>query len=354
MTAQGATTTFRGEAEATLAFAIAAGLGALTALAVFWGRDTPLWGGWSIGAVAAITAGAVTLVVAYIAYWRSRNAPGQEWRLGIRSWKFIIDATAVAVVHAALSMIVTVAVFVILQRAFTGLLADAFLGMVAIGLAVGLAAYWTAVSCQSITTQRMSTLLVAYMLISVFASMLTVSDPLWWEYHFSQLGSFGDASASLFNITLIVAGGMVVAFAMYIGRDLQVLVDRGILRRARTPRTVTTLFVVMGIMLAGVGAVSVTVSEPLHVAFACGMFIVFIAMLIAARRLFDGLPLTVHLVTWGFLAALVVTIVLFWPVGYFNLTALELVAFGLIFGWIVVFIRFETAAAEGAPAVEHA
>src|SRR5690606_34228036 len=97
-----------------------------------------------------------------------------------------------------------------------------------------------------------------------------------------------------------------------------------------------------------------TVSEPLHVAFACGMFIVFIAMLIAARRLFDGLPLTVHLVTWGFLAALVVTIVLFWPVGYFNLTALELVAFGLIFGWIVVFIRFETAAAEGAPAVEHA
>lgn len=347
MTAQGAATTFRGEAEATLAFAIAGGLGALVALIVFWGRHVPLWGGWSIGAVAAIAAGAVALVAAYVAYWRSRYAPGQEWRLGIPSWKFILDASAVAVVHAALSMIVTVAIFAVLQRAFTGLLADAFLGMVAVGLAVGLSAYWVSVSCQSITTQRMSSLLVAYMLISVFASMLTVSDPLWWEYHFSQLGSFGDASASLFNITLIVAGALVVAFAMYIGRDLQLLVDRGILRRARTPRTVSTLFVVMGIMLSGVGAVSVSINEPIHIAFASGMFVVFIAMLIAARRLFDGLPLTVHLVTWGFLAAILVTVVLFFPVGYFNLTALELVAFGLIFGWIVVFIRFETAAAEG-------
>ncbi len=348
MTAQGAPSTFRGEAEATLAFAIASGVGALVGLIVFWGRPSPLWSGWSVGAVAAIAAGALALIAAYVANWRSRHAPTQQWRLSIPSWKFILDATVVAVVHAALVMIVTVALFVVLQRAFTGLLADAFLAAVSIGLAAGLSAYWTSISCQTITTQRMSTLLVAYMLMSVFASMLTVSDPLWWEYHFSQLGSFGDGSASLFNITLIVAGGMVVAFSVYIGRDLQLAVDQGLLTRKKTPRTVATLFVIMGIMLAGVGAVPVPVSEPLHVAFASGMFAVFIGMLIAARRLFDGLPYTVHIITWIFLAAIALTVVLFWPIGYFNLTALELVAFGLIFGWIVVFIRLESAARESA------
>ena len=40
-----------------------------------------------------------------------------------------------------------------------------------------------------------------------------------------------------------------------------------------------------------------------------------------------------------FLAALIVSVVLF-VVGYFSLTAFEIVVFALIFGWIAVFIRF--------------
>jgi len=178
--------------------------------------------------------------------------------------------------------------------------------------------------------------------------MLTVSDPLWWKYHFSQLGSFGDRSASIFNITLIIAGALVVAFSTYLGRDLAALRDRGVLRPRRTPRLVATLFVIMGVLLAGVGAVSVSMYEPLHIAFAVGMFAVFIGMLVAAPRIFAGMPRAVLVVTWMFLAAILLVVVLFWPIGYLNLTALELVAFGLIFGWIVVFIRLETAAAAAA------
>ena len=46
-------------------------------------------------------------------------------------------------------------------------------------------------------------------------AMATSSDPTWWEYHFSQLGTFGDRSSSLFNLTLIIAGFFVTTFAVW-------------------------------------------------------------------------------------------------------------------------------------------
>lgn len=334
----------RGETDATLAFVIAFVIGAVVGAIAFWGTIAPLWTGWSIGALAAITAAVLGLAAAYVSYWRSRHAAGQQWRLDIPSWKFILDATAVAVVHAALAAVVIIAVFAVLQRSFIGFEADTFVAAIGVGLPAGLAVYWITVSCQTITTQRMSLLLVTYMALSVFASMLTASEPDWWRYHFSALGSFGDGSANLFNITLMVSGAMVTVFAMYLQRDLALLHERGVLRRARTANVVSTLFVIMGFLLAGVGIVSVPVSEVLHVTIACTMFFVFIGMLVAAPWLFEGMPRIVLYVTWGFLAAIVVAIVLYVPIGYFNLTAMEMVAFGLIFGWIVVFIRLETAA----------
>ena len=45
--------------------------------------------------------------------------------------------------------------------------------------------------------------------------------------------------------------------------------------------------------------------------------------------------------------------VLFEPVGYWNLTAFELLAFSIIFGWISVFIRFiDAVAARGSDTSE--
>lgn len=334
----------RVEWEAAVAGAVAGVIGLIAGIIAFWGGAAPLWvRGWSIGALAAIVAGALGLVAAFIAYWRSRYQPGQEWRLDIPSWKFILDAIAVAFVHAAIAAIGSVGVFAVLQGSFRGLDLDMGMASVLVGVVSGIAAYWIWISCGTITTRRMSSLLVIYMTISVFAAMLTTSDPLWWEYHFSQLGSLGDGAASLFNITLVAAGALVVVFAVYLGRDLRTLLAQGKLVRASTPRTVEVLFVVMGVMLAGVGLVSVPVSEPLHIAFASGMFAVFIGMLIAAPWLFQGMPRTLVVVTWVFLAGIVLTVVLFFPIGYFNLTGLELIAFALIFGWIAVFIRFEAA-----------
>ena len=47
---------------------------------------------------------------------------------------------------------------------------------------------------------------------------------------------------------------------------------------------------------------------------------------------------------------LIASFLLFSPVAYYNLTAFELIAFSIIFGWISVFIRFVNALAVADPA----
>jgi hypothetical protein len=95
----------------------------------------------------------------------------------------------------------------------------------------------------------------------------------------------------------------------------------------------------MGVMLACVGLIPVDVNLLLHNLSATGMALMFLALLIAGPRLLRGMPRTYFLSAWAFLAATVLSVVLF-VVTYFSLTAFEIIVFALIFGWIAVFIRF--------------
>ncbi|MFC8681981.1 hypothetical protein ACFT30_10700, partial [Microbacterium ureisolvens] len=97
----------------------------------------------------------------------------------------------------------------------------------------------------------------------------------------------------------------------------------------------------MGIMLACVGIFPVDVNLALHNLSASGMAAMFLVLLIGGPNFLRGMPRTYFVASWGFLGAMVVSVVLFIPaIGYFSLTAFEIIVFALIFGWIAVFIRF--------------
>lgn len=342
----------RVETEAIIAGLASALLFGLVAAIVFAGQVTPLWGGLSVGIIAAGGVLVAGVGAAYTGYWRSRHRPGQEWRLRIASWKFLLDATTVALVHAIIAAILTMAIFVLLQRSFEGLVLDVYSGAIAVAVCAGCGAYLIYQSVSEITTRKMSSMLVAFMAISVLTSIATAQDPAWWEYHFSQLGTAGDFSSSLFNLTLIVAGFFVTTFALYLDRDLTTLVERGVLVHPKAPRTIAVTFVVMGIMLAGVGVFPLHVSMPLHNLCASGMAVAFSVMVLGAPRILAGLPRRFFVFCIGTFAVLIGSFLLFEPVAYYNLTAFELIAFSIIFGWISVFIRFVNAlAAPGVPEV---
>lgn len=279
------------ESEALIAGGTAAVIGGATGAIVFGGSSPTIWGGWSIGLLAAITVLIISLVTSYVGYWRARHLAGQEWRLPLAPWKFILDATNVAAVHALIAAIGTIAVFVLLSLSFRGVTLDGWVSAASVAASAGLTCYWVYLSVSRIDTSKLSTLLVIFISVTTLTSMATASDPLWWEYHFSLLGTLGDASANLFNISLIIAGLLVTTFSLYLQRDIRALVDLGVLR---------------------------------------------------------GMPWTFFLATGGFFAGMVISVILFAVTGYFNLTFFELVVFMIIFGWIATFIRFLSATVETA------
>jgi hypothetical membrane protein len=337
----------RAESEAVYA-ALGAGLvGAVYGFFVgMFAPDLQLAGQADSFAVwAAAGATVVAAVAATAEYWRARHRPGQEWRQSLPSWKFIVNTVSVVIVHAALAFVAVYALYRVLAMGFIGLPIVTFWAVVLMAVTLGLTAYVVFLSVAQMTTQRMSSLLMAFIVLGTLSAMVTTPDPEWWMVHFSHLGTFDDLSSWIFNGTLIAGGLLVTTFAVYIANDMHALTAAGRLSNRASPRTVSTLFVVMGVMLAGVGIFPVDVNMLLHNVSASGMAIMFMVLLIGGPKLLRGMPRTYFVSAWSFLGALVASIVLFITT-YFALTAFEIIVFALIFGWIAVFIRFLSAAGQ--------
>ncbi|WP_337006974.1 MULTISPECIES: hypothetical protein [unclassified Microbacterium] len=328
------------ESQAIYVALIAGSLGALAGLILaLTVPPLPMAGDWSFGAVLAVMAAATAAVAGTIGYWGGRTAHGQEWRQNLSSVTFTINTIAVVLVHVVLAALTVLVVYIVLGLGFVGLLVDLFWSVVLAAVTLGLTGYITYLSVSRMTTQRMSTLLMAFVAIGTIAAMITTTDKSWWGTHFSHLGTFWSVSSLLFNGTLVVGGLLVTAFAVYLANDLRALVKRGILQRASSSRVISIMFIVMGVMLAGVGLVPVNVSRPIHNICASGMAVMFIGLLVAGPWVVRGMPRAYFIASGAFLAAVLLSTALF-VVGYFGLTAFEIIVFALVFGWIAVFIRF--------------
>ena len=294
---------------------------------------------------AAIGSAVVAAAASTAGYWRARGRPGQEWRRTLPSWKFVVNTVSVVIVHTALAFLATYALYRVLALGFIGLPVITFWAVVLMAVTLGLTSYIVYLSVSSMTTQRMSSLLMAFIVIGTLTAMVTTPDPEWWAVHFSQLGTFDNLSSAIFNGTLIAGGLLVTTFAVYIANDMEALAEAGVLTNPRGARVVPALFVVMGVMLACVGIFPVDVNLALHNLSASGMAAMFLVLLVSGPALLRGMPGTYFVASWAFLGATVLSVILFVPaIGYFSLTAFEIIVFALIFGWIAVFIRFLGAA----------
>jgi hypothetical protein len=342
----GAGSLLRVESHAIYLALIVGGVGAVAGLIVGASRRfVPLAGAESFGLIAAVLATVVAAGAAGVSYWGSRSLPDQGWRRELGPWGTAVTVLAIVLVHGALAFLGVYAAYVVLAQAFIGLNVHGLLAVVLMGLTVGLTAYLVFPSAARVTTRRLSALLMAYVVVGTLTSAVTTSDPLWWRVHFSQLGTFGDISSWMFNATLVAAGLLVATFAVYIAHDMRVLVAGGALTLAESPLVVSRLFVILGAMLAGVGLCPVDVSFWIHTICASGMAVVFLILLIRGPRLLAGMPRPYFVASWAILAAVAVSIALFLA-RFFSVAAFEIVVFALIFGWIMVFIRFLGLAAE--------
>src|SRR5690606_41263247 len=85
--------------------------------------------------------------------------------------------------------------------------------------------------------------------------------------------------------------------------------------------------------------------EWVHHPFATGLVVIFAGMVALLRRLVPRVPAVFVTVGYVFLAVVLGASVLF-LLGIYNLTAVEIIGFALIFTWLIVLIRNISAGAD--------
>ncbi len=301
---------------------------ALVALIAFGLQAAPISGPGSVGQFAAIASAVVAFVAVIGGRVLVRRHGGHRRRLGVLDY---VDGAALAFAHAVIALLGWTLLAVILEQAFIGAEVFAVPVLVLSGATAAMSGYLAFYSATHMDLQLLAVVLAVFLVFGVLASMLTASDPDWWKDNLSALGMSSNVSALAFNITIIVAGFLVTTLARYSTRGIPTTNPKGVGR-------VRVSLIVVGVFLAMVGVFPVDRFFALHTGVASGMVVAFGVLVIALPRWITGMPRPFVLLGWLFLGVTLLLAVFFF-IGYYTLTAVELVAGILVFTWIVLFIR---------------
>lgn len=328
------------ESAALVLGAVAFVIVGLVSWVVFWGRDLPIAGAGSLAEAVAITS-ALIAIAAFVfgrlvlrepsPALRAELGPGLSVAGERLHW---FDLVALALAHAVIVLLGWTGLGALLERSFIGAEVYSFPGALLAGVASAVTMYAVFLSAARLTPMLLSLVLAVFLVVGALASMLSSSDPFWWQKNLSALGIAGDVSALAFNLTLIIAGAIVTTIARYGTAALPASTP---LERARRGR-VRLAFVLIGVFLACVGVFPVSEFFWLHNSVATGMAVVFAVLVFALPRWAPTMPRVFVLVGYVFVGVIVLLAV-FFATGYYNLTAVELVAAVLIFAWIILFLR---------------
>lgn len=321
-------------AVGTIAFLVTA----LVALLVFRFQSAPIAGPDSVGQFAAL-AGAVTAILGFVA--GRYIVSGHPMRA-----VDVFDVGALALAHGVIALLTWTLLADIMADSFVGAVVFALPLIVLAGAVAAVTGYTAFLSATHMDLSLLATVLAVFLVEGVIASMLTSSDPLWWQKNLSALGMTDDLSAMAFNLTLVVAGAIVTTLARYATGGIPS-------PRAHGVRNVRICLLVVGVFLACVGIFHVDEHFWIHNCVATGMAIAFAVAAIRMPAWIPGMPRGFVVVGWAFLAVIAVLGV-FFAVGYYTLTAVELLAGLMIFSWIILFIRSAAALQADAVARESA
>ncbi|MET4158666.1 DUF998 domain-containing protein [Agromyces sp. PvR057] len=339
------------ESTALLVGTAAFVIGTVPAILLFWGRDLPISGRGSLGDAAAVGA-AIAALLAFVLgclLRRAQRLGPDRTQQSEPTWRRLhwYDVAALCLAHAVIALLGWVGLAAVFGAGFQGALVYSVTAAILVGVVMAITAYAAFLSAVNLTPMLLSIVLAMFLVVGTLASTLSASDPLWWQKNLSTLGISDDISSLTFNLTLIIAGVMVTTISHYATAWLPVATPA----EARGRALVRLALIVIGILLACVGLFPVDEHLEVHNLSATGMAIVYVVLVIALRSLVPSMPRVFIMLGYLFVGVIVV-LAAFFISGYYNLTAVELVAFALIFAWLIVFLRTAGAIAPVAVAEE--
>lgn len=310
----------------------------------FYGHMAPIFGRDSIGLMAAVL-GTLTVFASYmVAAARVQSIVGGSSRF--RQAHIWLTTGALAFIHAAVGFLLIAGAFFIVQDAFQGLTLDPYASATIVAITAGTVGYITYLTATQMTTARVSIVLAVFLVAGALTSMITAEDPYWWQRHFSALGASGTPSSYAFNLTLIIAGVVIVSLSDYVANDFRLLKDKAITYKNDKSHAIRVILALIGVFLAFVGLFAYDSSPLIHNAAAGGMAVLFVGLIVALPWLAPSFSRAFFGFSYALMGALLFCYMLWQGIGYFNLTTFELLAAAIIFSWLVVFIRQIAAAVD--------
>jgi hypothetical membrane protein len=167
------------------------------------------------------------------------------------------------------------------------------------------------------------------------ASMSLTDTGEWWARNFSTLGTSADAAAVWFNAALVLSGGAMAAMAGRLARGLA----RAEYRARRGALVVVRGLVgTIGFALAGVGLVPINADETLHNVFASAAGAAFFGLAVGTPWLIRRMPRPLLATSVVALGTEVTAWVVYDGFGWASLTVFEVVAFALVFVWLIALV----------------
>ncbi|CAD5137762.1 conserved membrane protein of unknown function [Microbacterium sp. Nx66] len=320
----------RGEGRAVLATVVCFVGGALAGALLLAGPPRPLTGEGGLALPAAGVAGSVAalaFVVSTLLHRRDEPAAMPRWQRVVSR----LSAAALTVAFGAVTAMGVLLTAEVLAAGLRGLALGAIGGGLLTGVAAAVGGRLAFGAGIGLRTADLAGLLFGFLVIGTLFAMVTAVDPRWWEENFSQLG-VGWA----FNGTLVVAGLLVATVGSYIGRDLHRLLGDHALSRIAT---VVVLWAAAGLALAAVGLLPLYRAPVPHDIAAVAALLLFLGAAAATTLIVPGRPLALVVTSVAVGVLVVGAVLLWWPLRFFPVTAVEAVVVGLGLLWMTTLVR---------------
>lgn len=293
-----------------------------------------LQGDISIGLMVLISAAVITILSFTPFYLYGLKKRSIKIPLGSLIYNCIVLTIALSITVAMVSFIL-ISVF---NNSFKNIQLDIFISSAMVGIYSGVLLYLIVPVAMGMNTIIVARLFTIVMISGIILSMLTNNNPNWWQVNFSYLGWGNGISSLSFNLTIIMAGLLVIALSTQFTNDLKRskhIFDK----KDVNLNFLTILFIILGVDMSALGLFPYDRMPRLHDFLGYSMLIIFGVIVLSLRYIFPKIDkpfLTNSYLTLFFIAF---CYVLFSVVGYLSLTGFELIGFLATFGWLMLFVR---------------
>ncbi|MGO7983382.1 hypothetical protein ACC691_36640, partial [Rhizobium johnstonii] len=129
----------------------------------------------------AITSGVLGIIVFIVGYLLSYGDAGRAWLRRVPLGRQILDIGALSFAHGVVALLLWLVSFRIIQDAFIDAVVFPLPAAVLVGAVSAVSSYFIYLSASGMTTSRVATVMVIFQLLGMITSMLSASDPHWWQ-----------------------------------------------------------------------------------------------------------------------------------------------------------------------------